>query len=95
MYGCIASRIALGLMALAVCATATATTNVIHTFNFNGPGASDLGIFRDGRFWYFQGSPANLFSYPFGEAGDVPLPADFDGDGRTDFALYNPSTRTL
>jgi hypothetical protein len=85
---------ALYLTALATCATAMAA-NPTHSFNYSGSGASDIGIYRDGRFWYFQGSPANLVSLPLGQAGDVPLPADFDGDGRTDYALYNPDTRTF
>jgi hypothetical protein len=67
----------------------------VHTFNFSGASASDMGIYRPGQFWYFKVSQSTLASYPFGADGDVPIPADYDGDGRTDHATYRPSTREL
>jgi hypothetical protein len=74
-------------------APASAWAAAVHTFNFSGTGATDMGVYKLSRFWYFKVSQSTLASYPFGADGDVPIPADYDGDGKTDFAAYRPSTR--
>jgi hypothetical protein len=33
-------------------------------------------------------------SVAFGSPGDVPIPADYDGDGRADLAVYRAADRT-
>jgi hypothetical protein len=38
-------------------------------------------------------STAGFSAVQFGVAGDVPMQADFDGDGRADIAVFRPSNK--
>jgi hypothetical protein len=56
-------------------------------FDFNNDGRADQTVFRGGN-WYSNLSPNNGFlGIQFGQPGDVPVPADYDGDGKTDHAV--------
>jgi Subtilase family len=66
--------------------------------DFDGDGLTDLGALYRGlspadSLWYASsstgGSPFQIF---FGATGDVPVPGDYDGDGKTDAVIFRPST---
>jgi hypothetical protein len=44
--------------------------------------------------WLFENPPAIQFNWGLGSFGDVPAPGDFDGDGKSDYAVYRDSTGT-
>jgi hypothetical protein len=45
--------------------------------------------------WYKRDGAGTLSTFIFGAAGDVPVPGDFDGDGRSDYSVFRPSTGTF
>ena len=52
---------------------------------------ADIAVYRPSTgTWYVR----NLLAVQFGDAGDIPVPGDYNGDGITDLAVYRPSTGT-
>ena len=56
---------------------------------------NNIGIFRpDTGMWYLDSDGNRLYdiSFRYGGSTDIPLAADFNGDGGTDIAIYRPSS---
>lgn len=72
--------------------------------DFDGDGSTEVSVLRNtsgGLVWYIlHSSAANNLPYTswsavqFGQAQDVAANEDFDGDGKTDIAVFRPSTGT-
>ena len=63
--------------------------------DFDGDGWADLAMFNPTsaiwRVWFGTGAQ---WTFQWGSAGMVPVPADYNGDGLLDFGLYQPSSGT-
>ena len=57
---------------------------------------ADLAVWRPSTgYWYVLGGPGSQQTYfQWGGSGDVPVPGDYDGDGKTDFSVFRPSEGT-
>jgi hypothetical protein len=68
--------------------------------DFDGDGRDDLVVFRPSNGdWYANDLTTSAYSSTvhnvkthFGTKGDVPVPADYNGDGLTDYAVFRPSS---
>ncbi|HZM76900.1 MAG TPA: VCBS repeat-containing protein [Candidatus Limnocylindrales bacterium] len=59
--------------------------------DIDGDYRSDVAVWRpDTGVWWYRpsGNPSGHIAVAFGQSGDKPLPGDFDGDRRTDQAVF-------
>ncbi|MEA2238256.1 MAG: TolB protein [Thermoanaerobaculia bacterium] len=77
--------------------------------DWDGDGRTDLGVYRDATFirgilkTTFAGCPHcflvttidELDPLPFGQAGDLPIAGDWNGDGIDDIGVYRPGSSTF
>lgn len=59
-----------------------------------GPPQSVLALSSAALVWHIETGAGTAGQVSFGVAGDVPVPADYDGDGKADIATFRPSTNT-
>jgi thermitase len=65
--------------------------------DFDGDRRADFAVTRrvnNQLFWYVWRSTGGFFVAQYGLATDKPVRGDFDGDGKTDLAVYRPTAGT-
>ena len=59
--------------------------------NANAAPPADLAVWRPSNGTWYMNNGVTWYTSAWGQAGDVPVPGDYDGDGKTDFSIFRPS----
>src|SRR5687768_18386762 len=68
------ARVGLGISLILSCFLLmpfSAWAEAVHTFNFSGTGATDMGTYKQARYWWFKVSQNTLTGYSFGDRKSV------------------------
>ena len=68
--------------------------DIVRTADFDGDGRADKIAWRNGTWYVFQSSGAQV-AVAWGLAGDIPVPGRYLDANATDYAVYRPGTATL
>src|SRR5262249_7386661 len=64
--------------------------------DFDGDGKSDQAVYRDGVWWILRSLIAGGIGVVWGGLPqDIPVPGDYDGDGKTDRSSSVPRRRVV
>jgi len=87
---------------LSTLSLATQAGDIPVVADYDGDGRVDPSIWRptnalcpgQAGLWFTQFSTGGTRGTCIGQYGDLPVPADYDGDGRSDLAIYRPMNPT-
>lgn len=74
--------------------TLGSTTAIAAPGDFNGDGITDAGTFASGTWKYKTSTGGSEQTISWGQAGDIPVAAKYDGNSVTDAAVFRPSNAT-
>src|SRR5687767_13491870 len=80
-------------------ASSAFATDKSFNLDFDGDGKTDIALYREGSrsaetapqpsYWYYLNTQTGQSgAFQWGRTFDVPAPADYDNDGKTDTAIY-------